>query len=38
MQSVERIKARFPQLQVIAGNIVTAEAARDLVRCGADAV
>ncbi len=38
MQSVERIKARFPQLHVIAGNIVTAEAARDLVRCGADAV
>ena len=38
MQSVERIKARFPQLQVIAGTIVTAEAARDLVRCGADAV
>jgi IMP dehydrogenase len=38
MQSVERIKARFPALQVIAGNIVTAEAARDLVRCGADAV
>jgi IMP dehydrogenase len=37
MQSVERIKARFPALQVIAGNIVTAEAARDLVRCGADA-
>jgi len=38
MQSVERIKSRFPALQVIAGNIVTAEAARDLVKCGADAV
>ena len=38
MQSVERIKARYAALQVIAGNIVTAEAARDLVRCGADAV
>ena len=38
MQSVERIKARWPDLQVIAGNIVTAEAARDLVKCGADAV
>jgi IMP dehydrogenase len=38
MQSVERIKARFPALQVVAGNIVTAEAARDLVKCGADAV
>jgi IMP dehydrogenase len=38
MQSVERIKARYAALQVIAGNIVTAEAARDLVKCGADAV
>jgi len=38
MQSVERIKARYAALQVIAGNIVTAEAARDLVRCGADGV
>ncbi len=38
MTMVEKIKARFGDLQVIAGNIVTAEAARDLVRCGADAV
>ena len=38
MTMVEKIKARYGDLQVIAGNIVTAEAARDLVRCGADAV
>jgi IMP dehydrogenase len=35
---VRQIKQRWPQLQVIAGNIVTAEAARDLVEAGADAV
>ena len=38
MNMVERIKARWPEQQVIAGNIVTAAAARDLVKCGADAV
>ncbi|MCP5328433.1 MAG: IMP dehydrogenase [Sinobacteraceae bacterium] len=38
MKMVETIKSRWPRLQVIAGNIVTAEAARDLVKCGADAV
>jgi IMP dehydrogenase len=38
MTMVEKIKAKFGDLQVIAGNIVTADAARDLVRCGADAV
>jgi IMP dehydrogenase len=35
---VRQIKRRWPQMQVIAGNIVTAEAARDLVEVGADAV
>ncbi len=38
MQMVEQIKTRWPEQQVIAGNIVTAEAARDLVNVGADAV
>jgi IMP dehydrogenase len=38
MQMVEHIKSRWPEQQVIAGNIVTAEAARDLVKVGADAV
>src|ERR1700734_3898008 len=35
---VRHIKKRWPQLQVIAGNIVTAEAAHDLAEAGADAV
>ncbi len=32
------IKVKFPQVQVIGGNIATADAARDLVEAGADAV
>ena len=32
------IKMKFPQVQVIGGNIATADAARDLVEAGADAV
>ena len=35
---VRAIKTRWPQQQVIAGNIVTAEAALDLAAAGADAV
>jgi IMP dehydrogenase len=35
---VRAIKARWPDQQVIAGNIATAEAARDLADAGADAV
>ena len=31
-------KAKFPDLQVIAGNVATAEATRDLIAAGADAV
>ena len=38
MTMVEKIKSRHKDLQVIAGNIVTADAALELVRCGADAV
>jgi IMP dehydrogenase len=38
LKMVETIKARWPRQQVIAGNIVTAQAARDLVAAGADAV
>jgi IMP dehydrogenase len=36
--TVERIRKAYPQLQLVAGNIVTAEAARALVDAGADGV
>jgi IMP dehydrogenase len=38
LETVKRIKAKWPNQQVIAGNIVTAEAALALVDAGADAV
>jgi IMP dehydrogenase len=38
LETVRRLKARWPDLQVIGGNIATAEAARDLVDAGVDAV
>jgi IMP dehydrogenase len=38
IRMVEQIKSRWPDQQVIAGNIVTAGAALDLVKAGADAV
>ena len=38
IQTVAQIKKRWPDQQVIAGNIATAEAARALVDAGADAV
>ncbi len=38
MSCVEKIKNAFPECQLIAGNIATAEAAHDLISAGADAV
>jgi IMP dehydrogenase len=38
ISTVERIKAKWADLQVVAGNIATADAARALVDAGADAV
>ncbi len=38
MECLKKVKAAFPDCQVIAGNIATAEAARDLIEAGADAV
>ena len=35
---LKKLKAAFPDLQVIAGNIATAEAAEFLIRAGADAI
>ena len=37
-RTLKEIKAAFPELQVIAGNVATAEATRDLIAAGADAV
>ncbi len=38
LQTVAKIRAKFPDLDIIGGNIVTAEAALDLVKHGADGV
>lgn len=38
IEAVKKIKAQYPELDVIAGNIATAEGARDLAKAGADAV
>jgi IMP dehydrogenase len=38
LDAVTEIKKAFPELQVIAGNIATAEATEDLIKAGADCV
>ena len=38
IERVSWVKKKFPEVQVIGGNIATAEAAADLVKAGADAV
>jgi IMP dehydrogenase len=38
LEMVSRIKSKYPDIQVIGGNIVTAEAALDLVKHGVDGV
>lgn len=38
LNRVKWIKQHYPEIQVIGGNIATADAARDLVKAGADAV
>jgi len=38
IEAVREVKKRFPELQLVAGNIATEEAARDLIKAGADAV
>ncbi len=38
LDAVERVRARWPEMPLIVGNIATAEAVRDLVSLGVDAV
>lgn len=38
IEMLKKIKKEFPKLEVIVGNIATAEAAKDLIKAGADAV
>ncbi len=38
MQTVEAIRARCPEVALIAGNVATAEGIRDLIACGVDGV
>ncbi|WP_039766394.1 IMP dehydrogenase [Caldicellulosiruptor sp. F32] len=38
IETVKKIKAKYPNLQVVAGNIATAEAAHDLIKAGADCI
>lgn len=38
LRAVQQVRAAFPNLQVIAGNIATEEAAEDLIKAGANAV
>jgi IMP dehydrogenase len=38
MDAIRTIKAKYPKIQIIAGNIATREATRDLIEAGADCV
>ena len=38
LTALEQVKTKYPDLQVIAGNIATGDAARDLIKAGADCV
>ena len=38
LDAVKKIKAKYPELQIIAGNVATAEATVDLIKAGADCV
>jgi IMP dehydrogenase len=38
MDAVRIVKEKFPEIQLVAGNIATPEAAEELIQCGVDAV
>ena len=37
-QTIEKVKKKYPDLQLVVGNIGTAQAAKDLIKAGADAL
>jgi len=38
LEAVRKVKKKYPELELIAGNVATEKATRDLIRAGADAV
>ncbi len=38
LEAVDRIKSRYPDIQLVAGNVATYEGTEDLIKAGADAV
>jgi IMP dehydrogenase len=38
INAVKKVKAKFPKVDLVAGNVATAEATRELIRAGVDAV
>ena len=38
LEAVKKVKAKFPDLQLVAGNVATAEATKELISAGVDAV
>jgi IMP dehydrogenase len=38
LEAIKKIKITYPNVQIIAGNIATADAAKDLIEAGADAI
>lgn len=38
LRSIEQVRSAFPDLQIIAGNIATAEAAEDMIKAGVNAI
>ncbi len=38
IEAVKRVKSKFPELQLVAGNVATAEATKQLISAGVDAV
>ena len=38
LKAIESVRSRFPGIEIVAGNVATAEATRALIKCGVDAV